>query len=120
MFQFPAFPILTDFKEKSHSEILGSMPTCGSPRHIVACHVLLRRSEPSHPPDSSRFGLYLYPMHGLINMIYDYMSRIFDTKDPSTDITKYRFAQTIMFVSLNSMSYYDYDFLIMIKACCLK
>src|ERR1700704_2875246 len=33
-----------------HSEILGSKPTCGSPRLIAACHVLLRLLAPRHPP----------------------------------------------------------------------
>src|SRR5512135_2573558 len=33
-----------------HSEIPGSKPVCGSPGLIAACHVLLRRSSPRHPP----------------------------------------------------------------------
>src|SRR5262249_84930 len=33
-----------------HSEIPGSMPACGSPRLIAACHVLLRLFLPRHPP----------------------------------------------------------------------
>ena len=33
-----------------HSEISGSQPACGSPKRIVACHVLLRLSAPRHPP----------------------------------------------------------------------
>ena len=33
-----------------HSEIPGSMPACGSPRLIAACHVLLRLRLPRHPP----------------------------------------------------------------------
>jgi hypothetical protein len=33
-----------------HSEIPGSMPTCGSPRLIAACHVLPRLLLPRHPP----------------------------------------------------------------------
>jgi hypothetical protein len=33
-----------------HSEIPGSQPACGSPRRIVACHVLHRLSAPRHPP----------------------------------------------------------------------
>ncbi len=32
----------------SHSEISGSKPVCGSPKHIAACHVLHRLSLPSH------------------------------------------------------------------------
>ena len=50
--QFPAFPDPKGLKEKSHSEILGSKPTFSSPRHIVACHVLLQRFEPSHSSSS--------------------------------------------------------------------
>src|SRR5208337_969971 len=33
-----------------HSEIPGSTPACGSPRLIVACHVLHRLLLPRHPP----------------------------------------------------------------------
>ena len=33
-----------------HSEIPGSMPACGSPRLIAACHVLHRLLLPRHPP----------------------------------------------------------------------
>ena len=33
-----------------HSEIPGSQPACGSPRRIVACHVLHRLPAPRHPP----------------------------------------------------------------------
>lgn len=33
-----------------HSEILGSMPACGSPRLFAACHVLRRLPAPRHPP----------------------------------------------------------------------
>src|ERR1700751_5093928 len=33
-----------------HSEIPGSLPACGSPRLIAACHVLLRLLAPRHPP----------------------------------------------------------------------
>ncbi len=33
-----------------HSDIPGSMPACGSPRLIAACHVLHRLLLPRHPP----------------------------------------------------------------------
>jgi len=33
-----------------HSEISGSMPACGSPKLIAACHVFLRLLLPRHPP----------------------------------------------------------------------
>ena len=48
MFQFSGFPYLTVWHRllgdvrRSHSEIRGSMHTCGSPRLIAACHVLHR------------------------------------------------------------------------------
>lgn len=57
---------LTDFKVKSHSEILGSKVTCTSPRHNVACHVLHRQSKPSHPPNSvSRNHTSMIPLSNL-------------------------------------------------------
>jgi len=68
MFQFPVFPILSDhFRRnmKSHSEISGSKPTCGSPEHFAACHILLRLIELSPPPNSEDLIL---SMHGFINM----------------------------------------------------
>ena len=60
MFQFPEFPphtlcirvwvtvLLT--AGFPHSDIKGSMPACGSPLLFAACHVLLRRLVPWHPP----------------------------------------------------------------------
>ena len=33
-----------------HSDIKGSLPACGSPLLFAACHVLLRRLVPWHPP----------------------------------------------------------------------
>ncbi len=45
MFQFPAFPIAqSNCCGDSHSEILSSMPPCGSLRLFAAWHVLRRRS----------------------------------------------------------------------------
>src|SRR5678815_5742888 len=38
--------------ELPHSEIPGSKRACRSPRHIAACHVLLRLSVPRHPPST--------------------------------------------------------------------
>ena len=37
-----------------HSEISGSKPICGSPKHIAAYHVLHRHLTPSHPPQTLR------------------------------------------------------------------
>ena len=37
-----------------HSETFGSKPVCGSPKHIVAYHVLHRLLTPSHPPQTLR------------------------------------------------------------------
>ena len=60
MFQFPGCPPSTygfscwclDITPDGfpHSDILGSIPACGSPRLFAACHVLLRRMVPWHPP----------------------------------------------------------------------
>ena len=60
MFQFRRFPAYAYFVQRTlteycsagfpHSEIPGSMPMCGSPRLIAACHVLLRLSMPRHSP----------------------------------------------------------------------
>ena len=51
-FQFPGLLILSDYKVRSHSEILGSKATCASPRLFAACHVLPHLYEPSPPPIS--------------------------------------------------------------------
>ena len=56
--QFPAFPDLEGLYEKTHSEISGSKLTFNSPEHIVACHVLHRRPEPSHPSNSVQRTIY--------------------------------------------------------------
>ncbi len=60
MFQFRRFPTyayliqrrLTEYCSAGfpHSEILGSMRMCRSPRLIAACHVLLRLLMPRHSP----------------------------------------------------------------------
>ena len=60
MFQFRRFPTyayliqrrLTEYCSAGfpHSEIPGSMPICGSPRLIAACHVLHRLLMPRHSP----------------------------------------------------------------------
>ena len=48
-----------------HSEIPGSMPACGSPRLIAACHVLHRLSLPRHPPCAlSSLTIELTPAQG--------------------------------------------------------
>ena len=60
MVHFPGFASLRlciqrripDFESGGfpHSEIPGSLPACGSPRLIAACHVLHRLLAPRHPP----------------------------------------------------------------------
>ena len=60
MFQFRRFPTYTYFVQCTlteycsagfpHSEILGSMLMCSSPRLIAACHVLHRLLMPRHSP----------------------------------------------------------------------
>src|SRR5690606_7228826 len=53
MFQFSAFAYYTPILQIGrlpHSEITGSIPICGYPVLIAACHVLLRLWEPRHPP----------------------------------------------------------------------
>ena len=42
----------------SHSEILGSILVCKSPRLIAAYHVLRRLQEPRHPPYALTYFLY--------------------------------------------------------------
>ena len=60
MFQFPACPPVRLWIHLTvtgssparfpHSDINGSMPACRSPLLFAACHVLLRRMVPGHPP----------------------------------------------------------------------
>ena len=60
MFQFPACPPVRLWIHLTvtgsspagfpHSDVNGSMPACGSPLLFAACHVLLRRMVPGHPP----------------------------------------------------------------------
>ncbi len=64
MFQFTGFPSVHYFicvkilhllcSEFPHSEICGSTLICSSPQLIAACHVLLRRLVPRHPPYALR------------------------------------------------------------------
>ena len=60
MFQFPGFPSCNygfiarycniTCSEFPHSDICGSRLICSSPQLFAACHVLLRRHVPRHPP----------------------------------------------------------------------
>ena len=60
MFQFPGFPtydylLIVRYynitcSEFPHSDICGSTFICNSPQLFAACHVLLRRHIPRHPP----------------------------------------------------------------------
>ena len=60
MFQFPGFPTYNYLfiiryrnitcSEFPHSDICGSTLICSSPQLFAACHVLLRRHIPRHPP----------------------------------------------------------------------
>ena len=64
MFQFTGFPSVHYLicvkilhllcSEFPHSEICGSTLICSSPQLIAACHVLLRRLVPRHPPYALR------------------------------------------------------------------
>jgi hypothetical protein len=71
MFQFSAFAPLrvTGLQPAGfpHSEMYGSIDICSSPYLIAAYHVLLRLSEPRHPPcalcnlsNSLDFTLFVY------------------------------------------------------------
>lgn len=83
-FQFTAFPILYGFIERSHSDIPGSKSTCDSPGHIVACHVLHRRLEPSPPPSSVVPKMCILSLHGLINMNFELSLEFCDTAGSRT------------------------------------
>ena len=71
MFQFPGFPSLhygfmqwycnITCSEFPHSDICGSRLICSSPQLFAACHVLLRRHVPRHPP---------YALCSLIFLVY--------------------------------------------------
>ena len=94
MFQFPGFPphelwihswvvslLLTGFP---HSDIKGSMPACGSPLLFAACHVLLRRLVPWHPPCALlrlisllRLQLHFYPIKSnFLQLVFQDFSRL--------------------------------------------
>jgi hypothetical protein len=71
MFHFPGYRSLPpiEFRGRScsmtrtglpHSEISGSKPVCGSPKHIAAYHVLHRLLTPSHPPQTLRSLTFVF------------------------------------------------------------
>lgn len=49
-FQFPGFPILSNSRRMSDSDISGSIRAYGSPEHFAVSRVLHRRLKPSLPP----------------------------------------------------------------------
>ena len=71
MFQFPGFPSCNygfiarycniTCSAFPHSDICGSLLICSSPQLFAACHVLLRRHVPRHPP---------YALCSLIVLVY--------------------------------------------------
>ena len=65
MFHFPGFASLARCPAKQdglpHSGILGSMPACGSPRLIAACHALHRHEVPRHPPHTFTIVIRISP-----------------------------------------------------------
>ena len=56
----------------SHSEILGSILVCKSPRLIAAYHVLRRLQEPRHPPYALSY--FLTPIHRLLIQCIEFIS----------------------------------------------
>ena len=67
-----------------HSEILGSMPVCGSPRLIAACHVLHRFSAPRHPPSTLSSLTIKYLRRESFSFYPTLLSKIAITADQKT------------------------------------
>ena len=67
-----------------HSEILGSIPICKSPKLIAAYHVLLRLWEPRHPPCTLSYFLLLYRL--LLGIVCLYFEIRFEYCDLSIEI----------------------------------
>ena len=78
MFQFPAFPSVYYVfiygyllrGEFPHSDICGSMLICSSPQLFAACHVLLRRLMPRHPPYALSSLISQSPLCFRISVLY--------------------------------------------------
>ena len=83
MFQFPGFPSLhygfmqrycnITCSEFPHSDICGSRLICSSPQLFAACHVLLRRHVPRHPPYALCSLIFLSRL-----LILTYLTKFFD------------------------------------------
>ena len=64
-----------------HSEISGSMRMCRSPKLIAAYHVLLRLSDPRHPPYAlNRFRFLISVKLKIRFYLYPICQRTFDPK----------------------------------------
>ena len=69
--------------EFPHSDICGSKLMCSSPQLFAACHVLLRRLVPRHPPYAlcSLIVFFVNPISDLLDssaiVIYKHITRIF-------------------------------------------
>ena len=79
----------------SHSEILGSIPVCESPRLIAAYHVLRRLQEPRHPPYALTY--FLLPSHAPIVTRDSISSSIRVNERCNLSIAKYNIAVSLRY-----------------------
>lgn len=122
MFQFRRFPSYAYFVQRRmtgycpaglpHSDIPGSMDICSSPRLFAACHVLLRRHVPRHPP---------YALCSLIFFVYFPLAiqkiliftRLFDFRSlrllPVLNFAYFRINQLALFFIFLCLLYYFFS-----------
>ena len=122
MFQFPGFPSVTygfsnglhniTCAEFPHSDICGSQDICSSPQLFAACHVLLRRHVPRHPP---------YALCSLIFFVYFPLAiqkiliftRLFDSRFlrllPVLNFAYFRINQLALFFIFLCLLYYFFS-----------
>src|SRR5580698_7452452 len=72
-----------------HSEIPGSMPACGSPGLIAACHVLHRLLLPRHPPCALSSLTTKFTQHTAISHCRDVTCYVSPLKSHPTPLKLY-------------------------------
>ena len=108
MFQFPGFPSLHYlFMQRylnsrqgafPHSDTCGSLLICSSPQLFAACHVLLRRLMPRHPPYALSSLISRSPLCSRISVLYSrHLPKVFFF---SSQIAR----KNVLFLSLSTIS----------------
>ena len=112
MFQFPGFPSCNygfiarycniTCSEFPHSDICGSRLICSSPQLFAACHVLLRRHVPRHPPYALCSLIFLSRL-----LILTYLQNSLTSTRPNRAILAFRLTLLFYVSVLTNLAFFS-------------